>query len=175
MKPIPQFDPRLRTPSERFDFNKGVDGYTAESLVALLKETMKTERGIGLSACQLGINTRVFCMGNPDESDSIVPVFNPVIVNIDDEEVYVEEGCISFPGLFIKIKRPRAIRVRYANITGDVNTISFDGMTARVFLHEYDHLDGIVFTQRANYINLEKAQTQQKKFNRQRKRNAKNQ
>jgi peptide deformylase len=113
--------------------------------------------GVGLSACQLGIMTRAFVIGNPSAPDEIIGVFNPIIVDYDLEKVVYEEGCLSYPGLFIKIKRPRAIRVRYRGWNGEAGTVRYEGYTARVFQHEYDHLNGITYQERANRYHLEQA------------------
>lgn len=84
--------------------------------------------------------------------------FNPRIVDVSPEEVYHEEGCLTFPGLFIKIKRPVHIKVRFQYPNGETVTEKFTGITARIFQHELDHLDGILFQMRANKIHLEQAE-----------------
>ena len=172
-------DPLLRTECLPFSFSEGYtlpngNSLDAHEIFEILKDHMCKYRGIGLSACQLGIMTRMFIMGNPDDKNSIIPIINPNIVNVSDEISYNEEGCISFPGLFIKIKRPNSIRARFANLNGEINTANFSGLSARVFQHEYDHLNGILFTKRASSLNLERARSQQKKLNRLRKKNAQN-
>jgi peptide deformylase len=101
--------------------------------------------------------TRAFVIGNPSDPDNIIGVFNPMIVDYSEETVVYEEGCVSYPGIFLKIKRPRSVRVRYRNWEGEANTIRFDGYTARVFQHEYDHLNGITFHSRASRYHLEQA------------------
>lgn len=128
-----------------------------------LRDTMVEKRGVGLAAPQIGQPYRVFVMGNPDEKETIVGCFNPIITSVIDEtDVEMEEGCLSFPGLFIKIKRPRAIRVRYTTYDGSTNAIKFEGMTARIFQHELDHLNGVVFTDRATKFRLSQARAKRK-------------
>lgn len=170
-------DPLLHSKSLPFIFE---DGYTLENgdvlhgpeLFEILKKIMCEKHGVGLSACQIGIMTRVFVIGNPGEPDSIIPVFNPTIVNVTtDQEETLEEGCLSFPGLYVPVKRSTDIRVRFANHNGQVDTAKFSGFTARVFLHEYDHLDGITFQSRAHKHHLERAQKNQIINNRRRKKN----
>ena len=112
-------------------------------------------------------------MGNPDQIDLVIPVFNPKIVDVEEEEVFIEEGCLSSPGLFIKIKRPQVIRVRYTNFLGITDTMQFSGMTARIFQHEIDHLDGVLYTSKANYLNLEIAKKQRIRLNKERAKNMK--
>ena len=164
-------DPRLSEICPEFNFDEGyttADGehYDAKRLFELLRDSMISYRGVGLSACQLGIMTRAFVIGNFSDPKSILGVFNPIITNYDDQSVVYEEGCISYPGMFIKIKRSRGIRVRYTGWDGVTDTNRYEGLTARVFQHEYDHLNGITFQQRANRYHLEKAKTFKNKTDR---------
>ena len=154
----------LKHQTEVFDFeNPPCD---PELLFHQMRDIMCTNRGIGLAAPQVGLTHKMFVIGNPDDKDSCIAVYNPSIVSVSDETIPYEEGCLSFPGLFISIKRPRTIRARFANEKGIVDTMNFDGLTARVFQHEYDHLQGIVFTNRANFYNLDKARKNRKLMNR---------
>lgn len=147
--------PLLSQKLKPFDFaNPLVD---PERLVQVMKDTMCKHKGIGLAANQIGVNARVIMMGNPTAPESLVPLFNPIIVSTEfgePLEVIYEEGCLTYPGMYIKIKRARVVRVRFADAKGDVNTLTFDGLTARVVQHEVDHLEGIKFHDRANYFNL---------------------
>jgi peptide deformylase len=97
-------------------------------------------------------------------AENIIGCFNPKIVDISSEMVYLEEGCLSYPNLWVKIKRPRRIKVRFTHPDGQTETRQFDGMSARVFQHELDHLDGIVHTKRANSYHLEQAKKLAKKL-----------
>lgn len=149
--------PLLREKLTNFDFaNPPIDPV---ELVRNLSETMIANKGLGLAANQVGLPHRVFVIN----SQQIIPCFNPLIVNQSDETVLMEEGCLSHPDLFIKIKRPATIRVRYTLPNGDRETKEFAGITARVFQHELDHLDGICHITRANPIHLEKARRALKK------------
>ena len=87
--------------------------------------------------------------------------------------VIESEGCLSYPGLFIKIKRPTEIRARITDWQKNIDTFKLTGLTARIFQHEYDHLQGINFTQRANKIHLDRAKKQKIKLDRLRRKNAK--
>lgn len=152
------FDPILRTPTEEFDFdNPPVDPL---ELACNLAETMLEEGGIGIAANQCGLPYRVFVL----QAEELIPCFNPRVVDVSEEQIYLEEGCLSFPGLTVKIKRPRRIKIRYTEPDGNTITKVFDGITARCVLHEMDHLDGIVHTQRANRVHLEQAKAKQKKL-----------
>ena len=162
MKLIKSNDPRLKHICPEFDFETGYtmeDGTVlqAKELYELLRDKLVEHKGVGLSAPQLGIMTRAFVIGNPDAPSEIIGVFNPMIVDYDEETVVYEEGCVSYPGLFIKIKRPRGIRVRYRGWDGEAGTTRYEGYTARVFQHEYDHLNGITYQTRANRYHLDQA------------------
>ena len=153
----------LRQVIPDFDFqNPPIDPL---DLVSDLAETMLVEGGVGISANQCGLPYRVFVMN----ADELIPCFNPKIVDVSAEQVYLEEGCLSFPFLFVKIKRPRRIKVRYTEPNGNVMTRMFEGMSARVFQHELDHLNGIVHISRANSIHVEQAKKKLKLFKRKNK------
>lgn len=158
---VPQTDPILRTPTQPFDFdNPPMDPV---ALFEDLKQTMLHNKGLGLSANQVGIPYAVFVFGNPLEPDSVAAAFNPKIVDVAGEPYYMEEGCLSFPHLFIKVKRPPVIRVRYTTQHNVTDTIKFEGMTARIFLHETDHLNGLTFIQVANRFHVDQARRKAKK------------
>jgi len=131
-----------------------------------LIETMKENRGLGLSANQCGLPYRVFALWSAEP----LVCFNPRIVDQSYEFVQLEEGCLTFPNLFIKIKRPSMIKVRFQDAFGETHTEKFTGMTARGFLHEMDHLDGIFFMKRATTPHLSKAWNQKKQLDRKLKR-----
>lgn len=144
-------DPILKTKMELFDFsNPPTDPL---DLVSNLAETMIQYNGIGLAANQCGLPYRVFVLYGSE----IIPVFNPRIVHQDDDMITLEESCLTYPNFIVKIKRPRTIKVRYAEPNGNIVTRTFDGITARVFQHQIDYLDGINYQKRANRIHLEKA------------------
>ena len=162
-------NPLLRTQSKEFDFASPI--MPAYELYHLLRDEMCALKTLGLSAPQLGIMTRVFVFGNPEDPNSIMPVFNPRIVNQGDETTVYEEQCSTFPGIFLKIKRPTTIRLRYSSVTGETETHNFQGMTARIALHEVDHLNGILFTDRVNRYHLDQAKRRKLKMDRVRKAN----
>lgn len=156
-------DPILKQKLEPFDFtNPPIDPL---DLVSNLAETMLERNGIGIAANQCGLPYRVFVI----KGIELIPCFNPRVVDVSEETILLEEGCLTYPNMFVKVKRPRRIKVRYADPKGQVVTQVFEGMTARVFLHELDHLDGIVHTTRANKIHLEQARNQMKKQQRKNK------
>lgn len=149
---IKGFDPILMTPCENFDFDNP-PGDPNELALGLM-QVMNDNNAIGLAANQVGIPLRVFCMrGHPENA----VCFNPKIIHYGDEIETLEEGCLSFPGVSVKIKRPKDIRVRFQTPSGQVVTQAFSGLTARTFQHELDHLDGILFFNRTNKYYRDKA------------------
>jgi len=157
--------PMLKTKLEPFDFdNPPTD---PEMLFANMSQMMIEKKGVGLSANQVGLPYRMFVMG---DEENLISVFNPRIVDYEGEEYYAEEGCLTYPGLYVKIKRHNIIRARFTTHDGTTDTIKLSGMTSRIFQHEYDHLEGINYQKRASYYHLEKAKKDQKKLKRLRKR-----
>ena len=141
----------LRTKMERFDFsNPPIDPI---ELAKILTETMLKEKGIGLAANQLNLPFNVFVI----KSNPVICAFNPRIVDYSGDEVYLEEGCLSYPGLVVKIKRPEKVRVRFTQPNGETITQEYHGLTARTVQHEIDHLNGIVFYERATRIHKDRA------------------
>ena len=114
----------------------------------ILKENMIHHGGVGLSANQIGIGERVFVMMLNMETEETITCFNPRIIKRYDDNVWFEEGCLSFPDEIINVERPDRIIVKYEDEDKKDHKIKLSGMAARVFLHEFDHLEGIVFTQR---------------------------
>jgi len=114
----------------------------------ILKENMFHYEGIGLSANQIGISERVFIMMLNIETEETITCFNPRIIKRYDDNVWCEEGCLSFPDEIINVERPDRIIVKYEDEDRKDHKIKLSGMAARVFLHEFDHLEGIVFTER---------------------------
>ena len=114
----------------------------------ILKENMIHYEGIGLSANQIGISERVFIMMLNMETEETITCFNPRIIKRYKDCGWFEEGCLSFPDEIINVNRPNRIVVKYEDEDKKEHKIKLDGFAARVFLHEYDHLQGIVFTER---------------------------
>ena len=114
----------------------------------IMKENMIHYEGVGLSANQIGISERVFVMILHMETEEIITCFNPRIIKRYKDCGWFEEGCLSFPDEIINIQRPNRIIVKYEDEDKKEHKIKLDGFAARVFLHEFDHLEGIVFTER---------------------------
>ena len=117
-------------------------------LSRVLIDNMIYHEGIGISANQIGIWERAFAMVRDLENNEVMVCFNPRIIKSYSEEVEMEEGCLSYPELFLKIKRPDKIVVKYEDEDKKTHKIKLQGLASRVFQHEYDHMEGIDFTQR---------------------------
>lgn len=138
----------LRTKTELWDFeNPPMD---PSELEKLLIDTMFKHDGIGLAATQIGLPYRVFAIGWKDSPEQAQAFFNPIVVATVDEMEDLEEGCLSFPGIYVNIKRPKKILARWQNSKGEWQESEFDGYNCKCFLHELDHLEGIVFQDRVS-------------------------
>jgi peptide deformylase len=115
-------------------------------------EIMLQRGGIGLAANQVGIKTRMFVMGHPKYREHAQAFFNPVIAGVTDDTLEEEEGCLSFPNIYVKIKRPRGVLVRFQNSKGETQEAEFFGTECRCFLHEFDHLEGITYKDRLSQL-----------------------
>ena len=152
MKLVNHNDPILTRVCESFDFSN--PPFNPIEFAQELVKHMYDWNGLGLAANQVGLPYRIFAMrGSPEN----FVCFNPRIVDRTTEEVALEEGCLSYPGLLVKIKRPKSIKVRFAMANGDVRTDTFTGMTARIFQHELGHLDGEIFYNKASRYHRDKA------------------
>lgn len=148
-------DEILSKPTIEFDFaNPPID---PKEFFENLKETQIANNGLGLSANQVGFPWSVFTMGNPGDPNSISGIFNPMIVDHNDKQILLEEGCLSYPGLIVKIKRYDRIRLRFTSWNGERDTRELSGMTARIVQHEMCHMNGERFFATANRYHLEKA------------------
>jgi len=122
-----------------------------------MKETLKNADGIGLAGPQVGLQKSLFVVDTtPLEDGGIEPVekvfLNPVILNHDDNTTWYNEGCLSIPGIFEEVNRPEKIEVRYRDLNFDWKEETLTGLEARIFQHEYDHLQGILFVDRLNAL-----------------------
>ena len=117
-----------------------------------LVENMIHYKGIRISANQIGIWERAFAMIRDLEHNEIIVCFNPRIIKSYNKEVEMEEGCLSYPDVFLKVKRPDKIVVKYEDEDKKTHKMKLEGLASRVFQHEYDHMEGIDFTQRSKDI-----------------------
>ena len=122
-----------------------------------LLDSMKNYNGIGLSANLIGILERVFVMYSDVKKRETITCFNPEIVTKSDTEILMDEGCLTYPGLWLKVKRPDGIEVQYEDKSGEIQHQAMFGLECRIFLHEYDHMEGTNFTQKVSKIKLNRA------------------
>ena len=150
MKIIKFPDPILTQRMPEFDFSNPIIDPT--QLEKDMLETMYAYDGIGLSANQVGIRTRMFVMGHKANPEAGQAFFNPIIVANTEIIQDLEEGCLSFPGIYVNIKRPTKIIVKWQNSKGEVEEGEFDGYNCKCFLHEFDHLEGITYKDRVSTL-----------------------
>ena len=122
-----------------------------------LLDSMKNYNGIGLSANQIGIMERVFVMYSDVKKRETITCFNPKIVTQSDTKILMDEGCLTYPGLWLKVKRPDGIEVEYEDKNGEMQHQAMFGLECRIFLHEYDHMEGTDFTEKVSKLRLERA------------------
>ena len=154
-------DPWLQKVVKDFDF----ETLDAKAISEEMIELMVQEGGIGLSANQVGLDARIFVM-KPHllEDKSPLVIINPHLASVTVNYENLPEGCLSHPDLFLSVKRPRGIIANYLDITGKECKIELYDIDARCFLHEYDHLQGIEFTDRVSRLKLDMAKKKQAKL-----------
>lgn len=144
-----------------FDFDELNAQEISEEMIALMTQ----EGGIGLSANQVGLNARIFVM-KPHllEDNSPLTVINPTIDKVSVNQETMPEGCLSHPDLYLKVPRPKGIVVKFLDIYQKECIMELYDIDARCFLHEYDHLSGIEFTNRVSRLKLDMARKKQIKL-----------
>ena len=143
----------LRTPPPEFDFDNPKED--PKTIVENMAEAMEKYGGLGLSANQVGLPYKMFVMKTADKGT--VGFFNPKITRVSQETDNLKEGCLSFPDIYLMIKRSKTIELEYQDEQGKSHTLVLEGMAARCVQHECDHLNGILFIQRASRLKLERA------------------
>ncbi len=157
-------DPVLRTRATMIPANfEGLD-----TLIADMYETMANAHGVGLAAPQVGKSLRLFVIDSSpmvdgaDEDEKANPRFrqpavrrtfiNPEMISETGAEWGFDEGCLSIPGIHEQVQRPERIRLRYEDDARQTHEEEFDGIAARIIQHEYDHLEGVLFTDHLNAL-----------------------
>lgn len=115
-------------------------------LVDAMFDTLKIDDGVGLAAPQIGVSQRLFVVDIPDGEKKVF--INPEIVETSQETVAFEEGCLSIPGIYTDVVRPKRVAVQARDINGKPFNMNVDGFLARVIQHEFDHLNGVLFIDR---------------------------
>ena len=158
---LPPNDPRVLSSIADFDIEIFKDNEKIElkEFCNNMFETMKNYGGIGLSANQVGKPYRMFVMGdnlNIDKGRKWVCI-NPEITDMSKETIRYKEGCLTFPFLFLDIERPQDISVEYLDENLEKKEEHMTGIVARCFQHEFDHMQGIVFTEHVSKLKLNMA------------------
>lgn len=151
--------PTLKLKSIDWNFLTDKDpGELENSMIRFMIEN----KGIGLAANQIGLDKRIFVMGLDDNNSKAY--FNPVILEKSKELVEDIEGCLSYPNLWLKIKRPEWIIAEYTDSKGIRREDRFNGILSKCFQHELDHLDGICFVDKVSNLKLQLAIKKQRKL-----------
>ncbi|CAG9465161.1 unnamed protein product [Pedinophyceae sp. YPF-701] len=142
-------DPRLRATNADLS-PECFDDPRLQELAQAMFEVMYDDDGVGLAAPQVGVNVRLMVfneVGERGKGEEVV-LINPRIVTKSKKQVLGEEGCLSFPGIYGDVKRSQTIKVRAVGVDGKKIVLDLKGYVARIFQHEYDHLQGKLFPDR---------------------------
>lgn len=162
VEPLQVYDDKFSMLSEVMPEFVGILPNTSMThLVKRLKMTMKLYSGLGLSANQCAVKERVFVIGTDQFQMACI---NPKVIEVSEELVKDTEGCLSFPAFFLNFPRPKWIEVEFTNENGETKQMRLDGLTARCFLHELDHLNGVKFTSYVGAASILQAARKQQKL-----------
>ena len=162
INPLPLYDENHPMLKEKIsEYSLPLPNPSMTNLVQRLKMTMKLFGGIGLSANQCGIFQRVFVIGTDQFQ---IACINPKVIDASPDLSNDSEGCLSFPGLYLKVSRPSWILTEFMDETGQLKQMRMEGITARCFLHELDHMNGIRFVDHVKPVALQLARQKQTKL-----------
>ena len=151
----------LKTTANDWQFQTEQDCAEAARIESEMIAVMLTERGRGLAANQVGLLKRVFVIHL--EGQDPIAMFNPRILNTSEIMQIGNEGCLSFPDLWLEVKRPSSVEAEYFDTQGNKCIITLTGIDARCFCHELDHLNGVCFTDELSPLKLAMAIKKQRK------------
>jgi len=160
LKLVEPFSKFLSLKLPEYDVSK-LPNNIISNLIERMKMTMKLYNGVGLSANQCGISERFFIMGTEHFQMTCI---NPKILNFIGEKKKIREGCLTYTGLFLYVQRYPSVEVEYYTESGEKKTHTFDGITAQIFQHEMEHMDGTVFTSHVGPLALKMAKDRQYKL-----------
>ena len=168
LKLIPPTDPRVQTAIAPYtdDMLKEHDIKDREELTKAMFACMQRFNGIGLTANQVGLPFNMFVAGgHPSiENGKAIAMYNPVLLSVGVEEIMMKEGCLTYPFLFLSIKRPRKCVFKYEDSKGELQEAHLDGMMSRIRQHEYDHILGRNFVEHVSKFKLKRAEEKAKKM-----------
>lgn len=149
-------DPELASPSADVIVSSDEDRAYLMELASNLSDTICAHNALGLAAVQIGVPVRMFVIRKDITKnatpDNLTFVVNPVVIETDSACEVAVEGCLSFDGVAVSVKRPVAVRVSYVLLDGTPVIETLTGLAARCFLHEFDHLNGVLFTDRVSSL-----------------------
>lgn len=161
MELIGSTDPVLRTKTVDYDESEIKD---LGPLIAEMHATLGKHNGVGLAAPQVGVSRSIFVISIEGINKTFI---NPAVVTASDRMIVAEEGCLSLPGLRLKVNRPDAVTVTWTDENGERQISDLEGLWARAWLHEFDHLNGIMIDDRVSKLSLDMARKKlQKKLKR---------
>lgn len=149
-KPVTQFDERL------------------DKLAKDMAQTMYDAPGVGLAATQIDVHERLIVVDVSEESNNLIVLVNPEIIQTSEDTKVYEEGCLSVPGVYDEVVRPATVRVRAQNVRGDFFELDADGLLAVCIQHEIDHLNGKVFVEYLSQLKQTRIKTKMKKQDKER-------
>ena len=155
-------DPWLEKVVRPFNFKE----LNAREISGRMASIMLSKNGIGLAANQVALDAQIFVMRPIEHAEITKPfaVINPKILEVSDDTQLGKEGCLSDIGLLLNIRRPKKLVAQFLDIDEKECILEFSGIDARCFLHEFDHLQGIEFTERVSKLKLDMAKKKQKKL-----------
>lgn len=151
-------DPLLYQKLEDID----IDQYDLSVIEKSMIDIMLANKGIGIAANQVGFDRRVIVV-KPQGKEPFA-MFNPKLVSAENPDIQDQEGCLSFPNLYLPIKRYNSVAVEFVDKYKKSCTMLFEGYDAKCVQHELDHLDGICFTSKVSKLKLDLAQKKQRKL-----------
>jgi peptide deformylase len=172
VQPLPLFgENHVMLDDEIPEYTDSLPNASMSNLIKRLKYTMKLYNGVGLSANQCGVYERVFVIGTDQFQ---IACINPKVLEVSGGVAKDNEGCLSFPGLFLKVERPFSVHAEFTDESGQIQRMWLDGLTARCYLHELDHMNGIKFTSKVGKVSLMQGRRKQEKVIKKFQRNRKN-
>ena len=164
MNLVKSTDPILQ--KELADVDLKNPGFDPKELKEQMTELMVSKRGLGLSACQVGLDHKLFIIG--ENKENCMMFINPEVISVSEETELDVEGCLSFPDMFVRMARPNLVEAKWYDEELKEQSGSFEGYTARCFLHEFDHLYGVVYKDKVSRLKWDRAKQKKDKITKQR-------
>ena len=168
LKLIPPTDPRVQTAIAPFTDNmlKEHDFKDRKELTEAMFTCMNKFHGIGLTANQVGLPFNMFVAGGHPSIDGgkAIAMYNPVLLSVGVEELMMKEGCLTYPFLFLNIKRPITVNAVYEDDDGKEIRKEFSGLFSRIYQHEFDHTMGITFVEKVSKLKFDMAKKKAEKL-----------